>query len=62
MRKLFKGWTSFEIGLLLFDIMAILISSVIGKSKILVVLTSLAGVICVILQAKGKILSQFVGR
>ncbi len=61
MKKLFKDWNQFEIGLLLFDIMAILISSVIGKSKILVVLTSLAGVICVLLQAKGKILSQFVG-
>lgn len=61
MKKLFKDWKPFEIGLLLFDIIAIAISSIIGKSEILTILTSLAGVICVLLQAKGKILSQFVG-
>lgn len=61
MKKLFKDWKPFEIGLLLFDIIAITISSFIGRSGILTILTSLAGVICVLLQAKGKILSQFVG-
>lgn len=61
MKKLFKGWTFFEIGLLVFDVMVILISAMIGKSGILIILTSLVGVICVLLQAKGKMLSQFVG-
>lgn len=61
MKKLFKDWKPFEIGLLVFDIIAIGISSAIAKSEILTILTSLAGVICVLLQAKGKVLSQFVG-
>lgn len=61
MKKLFKDWKPFEIGLLVFDIIAIAISSAIGKSGILTILTSLTGVICVLLQAKGKIVSQLVG-
>lgn len=61
MKKLFKDWKPFEIGLLVFDIIAIAISSAIAKSEILTILTSLAGVFCVLLQAKGKVLSQFVG-
>lgn len=61
MKKWFEDWKTFEIGLLIFDISAIAISSAIGKSGILTILTSLTGVICVLLQAKGKIVSQFVG-
>lgn len=61
MKKLFKDWKPFEIGLLIFDIIAIAISSAIAKSEILTILTSLAGIFCVLLQAKGKVLSQFVG-
>lgn len=61
MRKLFKGWSSFEIGLLVAGILAIIFSSIICKSEVLTILASLVGVTCSLLQAKGKVFSQFVG-
>lgn len=61
MRKLFKDWKPFEIGLLMSGVLSILASAIIFKSEILTLFTSLVGIFCAILQAKGKVLSQFVG-
>lgn len=61
MRKLFKDWKTFEIGLLVFAVLSISVSAIIFKSEILTLFTSLVGIFCAILQAKGKVLSQFVG-
>lgn len=61
MKKLFKDWKAFEIGLLVLGTSAILLSSIIWESKILAILTSLVGVICSLSQAKGKVYSQFIG-
>lgn len=61
MKKLFKDWKAFEIGLLLFGVIAIVFSSVICKSQMLTILASLVGVICSLSQAKGKVFSQFIG-
>lgn len=61
MKKLFKDWNRFEISLLLLSILAIMFSSIICKSEILTILASLVGVTCSLLQAKGKVFSQFIG-
>lgn len=61
MKKLFKDWKPFEIGLLLFSIVSIMFSGMICKSEVLTITTSLVGTFCALLQAKGKVLSQFVG-
>ncbi len=61
MKKLLKDWNAFEIGLLILGTIAILFSSMICKSEILAILTSLVGVICSLSQAKGKVYSQFIG-
>lgn len=61
MKKFFKDWKTFEVGLLLFGIMAIMVSSIWGKCEMLTILASLAGVICSLFQAKGKVFSQFLG-
>lgn len=61
MRKLFKDWKTFEIGLLVSAVLSISVSAIIFKSEILTLFTSLVGIFCAILQAKGKVLSQFVG-
>lgn len=61
MKKLFKDWTRFEIILLVLGTMLIIFSSVFGKSNFLTILASLVGVLCSLLQAKGKVISQFVG-
>ena len=61
MKKLFKNWTRFEIILLVLGTMLIIFSSVFGKSNFLTILASLVGVLCSLLQAKGKVISQFVG-
>ncbi len=61
MKKLFKDWKPFEIGLLVSGVLSISVSAIIFKSEILTLFTSLVGIFCAILQAKGKVLSQFVG-
>lgn len=61
MKKLFKDWKQFEIALLLISVISICISAIICKSGILTCVTSLTGVLCALLQAKGKIVSQWIG-
>lgn len=61
MKKLFKDWKAFEIGLLIISVLSILVSAIVFKSQILTLMTSLIGILCALLQAKGKIISQFVG-
>lgn len=61
MKKVFKDWSLFE-GLLLFaSVLSTIIVGVIFKSNFLTVLTSIVGVICALLLAKGLILGQFFG-
>lgn len=61
MKKIGKDWKPFEIGLLLFSVIAICFSGVLCQSEILTIITSFVGTFCALLQAKGKIISQFVG-
>lgn len=61
MEKIGKDWTRFEKILLLVSIFLISISGIVTKSEILTVIVSLVGMICAIMQAKGKVISQFIG-
>lgn len=61
MNKIFKDWNLFEKILLFMSIILISISGVITRSEILTVLTSLVSILCALLQAKGKVISQFIG-
>ena len=61
MKKLFKDWTKFEIFLLLSSIAIIIFLGVFCKSTILTIICSITGILCALMQAKGKIMSQFIG-
>ena len=61
MKKLFKDWTKFEIFLLLSSIAIIIFSGILCKSTILTIICSITGILCALTQAKGKIISQFIG-
>lgn len=61
MKKIFKNWSKFEIILLISSIVLIVFSEIISKSEILTVCTSISGILCALLMAKGKVLSQVVG-
>lgn len=61
MKKLFKDWTLFEIILLIISFILIIVSGVICRSEVLTICASVSGVLCALLQAKGKVISQFVG-
>ncbi len=61
MKKLLKGWNAFEMGLLSVGILSVFVSAIVFKSEIWTAITSLGGILGALLQAKGKISSQFVG-
>ena len=61
MSKAWKDWTKFEIALFLISMISIIFSGLITKSEILTMLASLVGITCALLQAKGKVISQFLG-
>lgn len=61
MKKIFKNWSKFEVILLITSIVIIIFSGIISKSEILTVFTSISGVLCALLMAKGKVISQVVG-
>ena len=61
MKKLFKDWTKFEIFLLFSSLSIITFSGILCKSTILTIICSITGILCALAQAKGKIISQFIG-
>lgn len=61
MKKLFKGWTKFEIIFLIISLSAITICFLFNENKnVLSLVTSLLGVIVVLTGAKGLIVSPFI--
>lgn len=58
-KEYFKKWNKFEITILTVGILASIISGAIVKSEILTVLSSAFSIITAMLQAKGKVESQF---
>lgn len=61
MKKLFKDWSVFEIILLTTSPLIVLLVGIIFKSDVLTMMTSIVGIICALLLAKGLILGQFFG-
>lgn len=61
MNNLLKDWNKFEKTLLFVSIILISISGIINKSEILTIITSFLMIICALTQAKGKVISQFIG-
>lgn len=61
MKKLFKGWTKFEVIFLIVSLCAIIICFLFNKDKnIISLITSLLGVFVVLTGAKGLIVSPFI--
>ena len=61
MKKIFKDWSLFEISFLFISIIIIAVSGVIFKAELISVAMSVLAVTVAILQAKGKVLSQYIG-
>ena len=61
MKKLFKDWSVFEIILLITSPLIVLSVGIIFKSDVLTITTSIVGIICALLLAKGLLLGQFFG-
>lgn len=61
MKKIFKDWTKFEIILLCVSIISVVITGVLCDSALLTIICSITGILCALTQAKGKIISQFIG-
>lgn len=60
MKKFLKSWTKFEIILVLTSITSIIMCGIIFKSWIIAIASSIASILTSMLQAKGRIESQFV--
>lgn len=58
-KEYFKSWNKFEITLVLVSVISIIIFGIIFKSGIITIASSSASIITAMLQAKGKIESQF---
>lgn len=61
MRKIFKDWTVFEICLLITSPIIVLTVGIVFHSDALTVITSIIGIFCALLLAKGLVLGQFFG-
>lgn len=61
MKKIFKDWTKFEIGLMIISLITVVMSGILCKSTALTIICSITGIICALTQAKGKVISQFIG-
>ncbi len=61
MKKLFKDWSVFEIILLITSPLIVLLVGIIFKNNLLTIITSIVGIICALLLAKGLASGQFFG-
>ena len=61
MKKLFSDWTKFEIALLLFSLLIVISSGILCNSRLLTIICSITGIVFALTQAKGKVISQFIG-
>ena len=60
-KKLFKDWTIFEICLLVLSPIIVLTVGIVFHSDALTIITSIVGIFCALLLAKGFVLGQFFG-
>ena len=61
MKNVFKDWTIFEICLLVISPIIVLSVGIVFHSDALTIITSIVGIICALLLAKGFVLGQFFG-
>lgn len=61
MKKIFKDWTKFELVLLFGSLLIVTVTGVLCNSTVLTIICSITGILCALTQAKGKIISQFIG-
>ena len=61
MKKIFKDWTKFELLLLLGSLLIVTLTGILCNSTVLTIICSITGTLCALTQAKGKIISQFIG-
>lgn len=61
MKKIFYDWTKFEIVLLFVSIITVALTGILCDSTLLTIICSITGILCALTQAKGKIISQFIG-
>ena len=61
MKKIFDDWTKFEIILLCISLITVATAGILCSSTILTIICSITGILCALTQAKGKIISQFIG-
>lgn len=61
MKKILNDWTKFEITLLVISLISVGITGIICNSSLLTIICSIAGILCALTQAKGKVISQFIG-
>lgn len=61
MKKILNDWTKFEITLLVISLISVGVTGILCNSSILTQLCSITGILCAITQAKGKVISQFIG-
>jgi len=61
MKKIFKDWSGFEIILLIASPLIVMLVGIIFRSDVLTIITSIVGIICALLLAKGLVLGQFFG-
>lgn len=59
--KLFKDWSKFELILLLGGMITLIVSGILCNSTLLTIICSITGIMCALTQAKGKVISQFIG-
>ena len=59
--KSWKGYNIIDLILIVVGIVAVTISSILFKSKWYIFVTTTLGLLCVFTQAKGKIITQFIG-
>lgn len=61
MKKLFKDWTPFELIMLFFNPILVVVVGIVFKNDALTIITSAGGIVGVLLCAKGRVLGQIIG-
>jgi hypothetical protein len=56
MKKIFKDWSIFEIILLITSPLVVFVVGIVFESDVLTIITSIVGIICALLLAKGLVL------
>lgn len=61
MEIVFKEWTKFEVMMFISSIVIVIVAGILCTSNWLTIICSITGIMCALTQAKGKLISQFIG-